>query len=158
VSAPFLKSRAGTLVMNVISEIVAAHAYLTLAQASPEPLLGTLARSIAADEGRHSASFFRYARRRIEGSASPLRERLDAVKVLHLWLNEGEHVAHPVRQTMEKLAPYRDREDLQMPLDLSIPRKRITEAVGLLVDLPLSTPEDVARALEDLTQQVQARG
>src|SRR5262249_21078874 len=103
VSTPFIKSRPGTLVTNVISEMVAAEAYLRLARAAPEPLLAALASRIGADEGRHAASFYAYARRAVEQASDPERERLDALKVLHFWLDEVQSVSHPVNQTMEAL-------------------------------------------------------
>ena len=58
VSAPFMKSRTGTLVTNVISEMFAAEAYLGMATTCPEPLLAAISQRIAADEARHGATFF----------------------------------------------------------------------------------------------------
>ena len=57
VTAPFMKSRMGTLVTNIISEIVASARYMNLAERSPEPVLAQIATCLAGDEARHAASF-----------------------------------------------------------------------------------------------------
>src|SRR5207249_1875191 len=103
VSAPFMKSRIGTLVTNVISELFAAEAYLGMSTGAPEPLLAAITQRICADEARHGASFFAYARQALQTSTQPERDRLDVLKVLHFWVNESSAVAHPVSETMEKL-------------------------------------------------------
>src|SRR5262249_45496456 len=50
VSTPFMKSRMGTLVTNVISEVTAANAYSCMARASSEPVLAMIAERISGDE------------------------------------------------------------------------------------------------------------
>ncbi|HUJ27305.1 MAG TPA: ferritin-like domain-containing protein [Myxococcales bacterium] len=154
VSAPFMRSRTGTLVTNVISEITAAGAYLALAQAAPEPLLAELARRVAGDEARHAASFFRFARQRIERSAGRDRERLDAIKVLHFWLNESANVTHPVNQTMERLRGLEPVSGVRA--DAAALRARICGVVGLLADVPLGSPDDVPAVLVELTGRLHA--
>ncbi|HEX5064269.1 MAG TPA: ferritin-like domain-containing protein, partial [Kofleriaceae bacterium] len=62
-TAPLMKSRIGTLVANVISELVASASYANLAVRAEEPVLCDIARHLAADEARHAASFYAYARR-----------------------------------------------------------------------------------------------
>ncbi|HYV46090.1 MAG TPA: ferritin-like domain-containing protein [Myxococcaceae bacterium] len=157
VSTPFMRSRMGTLVTNVISEVTAALAYLNLARASPEPLLSGLCRRIAADEARHSASFFTYARRRLESAADPERERLDAVKVLHFWLNENGSVTHPVNRTMERLRGL-DGIDPAVLQGLDTVRARACAAVGLLTGEPIRTPADVEPILTALVARAHAPG
>ncbi|HXX30140.1 MAG TPA: ferredoxin [Myxococcaceae bacterium] len=152
VSAPFMKSRIGTLVTNVISELVAAQAYLDLARASPEPLLAALAQRIGADEARHAASFFTYARRALERAVDAERERLDVLKVLHFWLHESQSVSHPVNETMEKLHGLRP-EDGPLP-PFALPRRRMARVIGLLAGLPLDSPEDLADVLIEHTRRV----
>jgi rubrerythrin len=147
----------GTLVTNVISEINAADAYLSLSEASGEPLLAELARRIASDEARHAASFFVYAGRQLERAADPDRERLDALKILHLWLSESQNVSHPVNQMMQRARA----------LEASVPgirtdsdelRSRICTVVGTLTRIPLEAPEQVHGALSELTARVHAGG
>jgi len=152
VSAPFMKSRTGTLVTNVISEMAAAQSYLGLARAAPEPLLAALSERIAADEARHAASFFRYARRRLERAGDTERERLDAIKVLHFWLNESDNVTHPVNQMMQKTRTLQPEAGVQV--DIPAFRARICATVGQLVDLPLRSPADVPPALTALATRV----
>lgn len=155
VSTPFMKSLTGTLVTNVISEVFAAEAYFSMARTKPEPLITALAQMIAADEARHGASFFAYARRAIARSAQPDRDRLDAVKVLHFWLNEAQAVSHPVNETMEKLKSI-------LPEGGALPRfvppaERICRLVGDLTGLPIAKPADVEPQLYALTKQVHAQ-
>ena len=40
---------------------------------------------------------------RLERAARPDRERLDAIKVLHFWLNANQQVTHPVNQVLERV-------------------------------------------------------
>lgn len=156
VSAPFMRSRMGTLVTNVISELTAAQAYLALAGAAPEPLLGKLSQRIAADEARHAASFFSYARTRFERSTERERDRLDALKVLHFWLNESQSVTHPVNQTMQKLQAL--EQDSAVRLDWPSLRTRICAVVGLLVELELPRVEDVGPLLARFTSELHRAG
>jgi rubrerythrin len=157
VSAPFMRSRMGTLATNVISEITASMAYLNLARVSAEPLLSALCRNIAADEARHSASFFRFARRRLEDAEDPERERLDAIKVLHLWLNESGSVTHPVNQTMERLRGLEGVDPASLP-DFGEVRARACRAVGLLAGVDVEKPADVEPILAALVARAHASG
>jgi hypothetical protein len=154
VSAPFIKSRLGTLVLNVISEVTAAAAYLALADSAPEPLLMELSRRIASDEARHAASFYSYARRWLERAEEPLRERLDVVKVLHLWLNETQNVTHPVNQMMQKAQALESSSGVRT--DLATLQTRICRILGGLTDLPLHVAQDVQPLMSQLAAQVHA--
>jgi ferredoxin len=153
VSSPFMKSKMGTLVTNVISEVTAALAYDALARNSLEPVLATIARRISGDEARHASSFYRFARARIETSDRPDRERLDGLKVLHFWTSGRDQVSHPVNQMLQRLVP--DGAEVNIPgFDLAKLEARVTRLVGLLLDLDLSRPPDVEGALRDLVARV----
>jgi ferredoxin len=154
VSAPFMKSRLGTLITNVISEMFAAEAYRGLATHAPEPLLAALAWRICADEARHGASFFTFARRTLEVSAQPGRDRLDALKVLHFWVNESGAVSHPVNETMTKLSDVRREGGLLPPF--VPPLERVAQVVGLLTGLKLETPADLQPLLHEHTARLHA--
>jgi ferredoxin len=154
VSAPFMKSRIGTLVTNVISEIMAAHAYEGLSRASPEPLLAVIARRIAADEARHSASFFAYARAALARAERPERERLDALKVLHFWVNESSNVSHPVNQSMEKFRAMGAGVDLSV--SFAAPTEQICRAIGLLTGVDIPSPDVLSELLVEHTARVHA--
>jgi hypothetical protein len=156
VSAPFIKSRMGTLVMNVISEVTAAAAYLALAGAAPEPLLTALSRRIASDEARHAASFYAYARRWLARAAHPDPERLDAIKVLYLWLSETQSVTHPVNQMMQKAQALESSSGVRT--DLNALRSRICRLIGELAGVALPTPEHVHPAMVTLAAQLHAGG
>lgn len=154
VSQPFMKSRIGTLVTNVISELFASEAYLGMAEGSPEPLLAAITQRICADEARHGASFFAFARRALRRSTQPERDRLDALKVLHFWVNESSAVAHPVNETMEKLRDVRTQGGILPPY--VPPLKRASRLVGLLTGLPLAAPEDLQPLLVEHTAKLHA--
>ena len=153
VSAPFMKSLTGTLVTNVISEMVAAEAYLSLARGAEEPLLTAIVQRIGADEARHGSSFFTYARSLLETSAQPDRERLDAIKVLHFWLNASKNVNHPVNEVMEKLKPL--MAAMGAPVFVP-PTDRISKVIGCLIGLPIQTPADVGAHLLEHTKRMHA--
>lgn len=141
VTAPFLKSRMAMLASNIISEIVASTRYANLAERSPEPVLGEIAKNLASDEARHAASFYTFARQRIDQASEPDVERRDALKVLYLWLQEGDGVRHPVnlfRSTQTSAAA------------ISAMQSRVIHTIGLLVDAraPLRTAEDVMARLK----------
>lgn len=148
VSTPFMKSRTGTLVTNVISEVTAAHAYDTLARTSKEPVLAQIARNISGDEARHAASFYRFARARIEGAEKPERERLDGLKVLSAWLSGGASVTHPVNQMLQRLEE--SPPAAVTGIDFGSVQSRVIRIVGLMIDLPLRTPADVDAQLRAL--------
>jgi ferredoxin len=155
VSTPFMKSRIGTLVTNVISEVFAAASYLAVPYTAPEPLLKAIGRRICADEARHAASFYAYARQAIALAKDPMRERLDALKVVHFWLNENQAVSHPVNEMLMRVTEKGIGGELQLP-KLESPRLRVLRAVGRLIGLPLDGPEQVSAQLFELTRQVHA--
>src|SRR6185503_11572323 len=101
-TAPFMKSRFGTLITNVISELVASASYQGLAEISDEPVLSGIAKHLSADEARHAAGFSAYARRHLERSQEPDADRRDAVKVLYLWFQDHASVRHPVSEMLAR--------------------------------------------------------
>lgn len=148
VSTPFMKSRMGTLVTNVISEVTAAHAYHTLARTSLEPVLAQISMHIAGDEARHASSFYRFARARIEYADKPERERLDGLKVLSAWLSGSASVTHPVNQMLQRLG---EAPPVAVTgIDFLSVQSRVIRIVGLLLDLPLRTSSDVDAHLRQL--------
>jgi hypothetical protein len=151
VSTPFMKSRIGTLVTNVLSELIAAEAYLALARTAPEPLLRALTLRIAADESRHAASFFVFALRAQQASETPALERLDALKVLHFWFDERGSVSHPVNETMERL---RSSGETAGWAPATASSKRMLRIAELLTGLRFDTPADVFRHLRVETRQL----
>jgi len=140
-TAPFMRSRMGTFVTNIISEMVAATGYIALRDRSPEPVLARIASCLAADEARHCASFFMYARRHLERSRDADRERRDALKVLFMWFQSNELVAHPVSEFFQ-------RHDVAF--DIATVRDRVTRLIGLLVGLPLTSESDLVTQLRSL--------
>jgi hypothetical protein len=151
-TAPFMKSRMGTLVTNIVSEIVASSGYVRLHQRSPEPVLGLIARNLAADEARHAASFYCYARRHLERSPDPDADRRDALKVLYLWFQDNQHVRHPVNEFFGRNDGAADVAQAihELGFDLDTPRDRIFRLVGTLVGIPLDGSSDLLAHLRSL--------
>ena len=148
-TAPFMKSRIGTLVTNIISEMVASSSYARLCAASPEPVLAGIARNLAADEARHAASFYAYARRALERSADPAADRRDALKVLYMWFHDNEGVRHPVNEFYGRNTgrPELGETMAELRLDRAAPRARIIRLVGTLIGLPLDGESDLLAQL-----------
>jgi hypothetical protein len=159
-TAPFMKSRMGTLVMNVISEMVASARYLALSKHAREPVLRMIARNLAADEARHATHFHAYAKKLLASSPSPDSERMAAVKVLYFWLCESEKVQHPVSLLYDRaendpdLAPLMD----EMPLEMERVDRKICTLIGRLVGRRMDTRGDIKPALHELVAAVRAAG
>lgn len=153
VTAPFMRSRTGTLVMNILSELFASAGYQDLERGSKEPVLSQIARHLAGDEARHGAAFFLFSERAIAQSKTPDLERLQAIKVLYYWVRAADHVEHPVNQFHEKVS--QDPELLsvmrEMGTDYGPALARACRMIGTLVGRPLSGPEDVLPALREMS-------
>jgi hypothetical protein len=148
-TAPFMKSRMGTYVTNIISEMVASSAYTSLARNSPEPVLAKIAQNLAADEARHAASFFAYARRYLETSRDPDADRRDALKVLFVWFHDNNHVKHPVNEFYGR---NETRPEIGATMDAlefsrAAPRERAFRLIGELIGVPLDGTSDLVAAL-----------
>jgi hypothetical protein len=151
-TAPFMRSRIGTLVTNIISEMVASAGYAALAARAPEPVLRTIARHLAGDEARHAASFYAYARRHLERSAQPAADRRDALKVLYLWFSGSALVSHPVNEFYgrnEQRAAVGETME-QLGFNLATPRDRIFRLIGTLLDLELDGSVDLVALMQTL--------
>jgi hypothetical protein len=135
-AAPFMKSRMGTLVTNIISEMVAAASYGRLADICEEPVLAAIARNLSADEARHAASFYAFARRHLERSRDPEGDRRDALKVVYAWFNDNSHVRHPVNE-------FRVRTGAVSKSTSVVPRERIIELIGTLTGHTIDRTDDV---------------
>ncbi len=133
-TAPFMKSRMGTLVTNIISEMVASGAYAYFAREAPEPVLRQICERLSGDEARHAASFFTYAQRLLARSTDPETDRRDAIKVLYMWFAGGELVSHPVNEFFARLG---------VSLDQIVSRDRIARLIGLLVGHELDATTDL---------------
>jgi ferritin len=151
-TAPFMKSRMGTLVTNIISEMVASAAYAGLAATAPEPVLAGIAKNLAADEARHAASFYAYAQRQLERSADRDNDRRDAIKVLYLWFSDNDRVSHPVNEFYSRNEGRADVADTMRGLafDRTAPRARVIELIGTLVGVPLDETSDLLAHVRDL--------
>lgn len=151
VTAPFMRSKVGTLAMNVLSELFASAGYQDLARYTEEPVLARIFRDMAGDEARHGASFYAYAERAIARSKAPDLERLQALKVLYYWVRAADHVEHPVNQFHEKVSsdPELSRVLREVGTDYGPVLARACRLIGALIGLPLAGPDDVLPALRE---------
>ena len=149
---PFIQSRMGTLVMNILSEIEVSSMYLGISNIVEEPVLKRIFCNISADEARHASSFFSYAKKMIEESDDPDFERLEAVKVLYFWLTSKERVKHPVAlltnhvSNTDDFDAYRDR--LSLRAEKAYARMRMM--IGNLIGRALEDKDGVATAFREL--------
>jgi hypothetical protein len=161
-TAGFMKSRFGTLVTNVISEVVASHNYIALHENAGEPVLSLIGKHLAADEARHASSFLAYARRYLERSPDPDRDRADGLKVLHLWFQQGGGVEHPVSEFGARAELDADLSDAAAKLGLQTAANAAAahacRMLGSLLGVSLRTPDDALRALTELRREEPRKG
>jgi hypothetical protein len=159
-SAPFMKSRMATLVMNVVSEMVATAHYVGLAKHVKEPVLREIARNLAADEARHARTFLAFAKKRLASASDPAVERLDAVKVLYFWLCENGEVRHPVSllygeaRADPELGPLLE----EMPIELERVAQRVCAQIGQLIGVPIDGPAEIRSTLRQLVAESRRAG
>jgi len=157
VTEPFMKSRFGTLVTNIISEMVASSRYMNLRRLAKEPVLARIAGHLAADEARHASGFYSYASSYIARAERPDAERLTAVKVLHLWISSTGKVEHPVNQFLQRVTADDDLA-AELPFDFTEVRGRVCRMIGTLVDRPIEGPKDVMAHVRELIGVVRHNG
>jgi len=167
ITAPFMKSRFGMLVTNVISEVHASAAYTSLTRTTSEPVLQQVAKHLAGDEARHATGFYAYARRAFERSKKPQEDRLEALKVLHMWLSANTQVQHPVNtvglrtsneeELLEEWSKRTHDETIleqHSVIQQEITRKRALALTGNLIGIEVKTPEEVVAQIRELTPTV----
>ncbi|MCP3136811.1 ferritin-like domain-containing protein [Pyxidicoccus xibeiensis] len=90
---PMGQDKAGTLMMNIISEARAAEYYKTLAAQTREPVLRNIWTVLGRDEGRHARAFLVFCKE----LCALNREHLQAaLKMAYVWLaDRSDGVKHP---------------------------------------------------------------
>jgi hypothetical protein len=151
-TAPFMKSRFGTLVTNVISELVASASYRALQRHSTEPVLADIAKHLAADEARHAASFYAFARRMMERSPDPVSLQRDGLKVLYMWFVENDRVQHPVNEFHGREQQSADgaATDTAMSVGVDAVHDRAFRMIGTLLGLCIERADDIRIHLNEL--------
>jgi hypothetical protein len=156
-SLPFMPERMGTLAANIVSEMVASTLYITLsAQPTAEPVFKQICRNISGDEARHGASFYSYAKKRLERAENPDKERLEALKVLYFWITPelNGRVGHPVNlltnryKTLPSLQEAVPGEAIRAAVEST--HRRAVRVFGALLGLPLRDARDVEDQLAAL--------
>ena len=142
---PFMSSKMGTLVLNILSEIETATFYLSVSQNVKEPVLKIIARNLAADEARHASSFYLYAKKRLMTSDNPRHEAFEALKVLFFWLINNQNVKHPFALFANKVAGSAEFDELDRIMSFKTENmyKRMRTMVGNLVGVALESKEAV---------------
>ena len=148
---PMGKDKAGTLMMNIISEARAAEYYKTLAADTREPVLRNIWTLLGRDEGRHARAFFVFCKELCELERSHL---VAALQMAYVWLaDRSQGVKHPaghfyphststsgLRQVEQQHRGVTDRADARV---LAMLR-------GLTQDEGLRTVKDLKRTLRDM--------
>ncbi|HEX3854230.1 MAG TPA: ferritin family protein [Polyangiaceae bacterium] len=158
VSEPFMPSRLGTLVSNIISEITASNRYRMMAQGA-EPVLARIGKHLSSDEARHASVFYLYAQRYIERAARPDEEQLMALKVLHLWLGQTTAVQHPVNMHVGRVQSSDEMQwaPVNQPEYMARVRTQACHVVGNLVGRAIERPADVMQHIRELVPIVRRR-
>lgn len=148
---PMGQDRAGTLMMNIISEARAAEYYKTLAAQTREPLLRKIWTVLGRDEGRHARAFFVFCKELCDLD----REHLSAaLRMAYVWLaDRSDGVKHPaghfyphstsasgLKQVEQQHQGATDRADARV---LAMIR-------GLTGDEALRTVKDLKRTLREM--------
>lgn len=90
---PMGQNRAGTLMMNIISEARACEYYKVLAGKTQEPVLKKIWTLLGRDEGRHARAFFVFCKEACEKSRENL---IAALQMAYVWLaDRSQGVRHP---------------------------------------------------------------
>jgi hypothetical protein len=90
---PIGDTRAGTLMMNIISEARAAEYYKRLAADTDEPVIKQIWKLLSQDEARHARSFYVFCKEQCDGDKA---SQVAALKMAYVWLADRTHgVKHP---------------------------------------------------------------
>ncbi|WP_107072984.1 ferritin-like domain-containing protein [Streptomyces rubellomurinus] len=90
---PMGSSRAGTLMMNIISEARASELYHRLAAETREPVIKQIWKLLGRDESRHARAFYVFGQ---ELCDERVENRVEALKMAYVWLaDRSEGLKHP---------------------------------------------------------------
>jgi hypothetical protein len=90
---PMGDTRAGTLMMNIISEARAAEYYQRLAANTQEPVIKRIWKLLHRDESRHARAFFLFSQELCDGNVA---NQIAAMKMAYVWLaDRSQGVKHP---------------------------------------------------------------
>jgi hypothetical protein len=90
---PMGETRAGTLMMNVISESRASEYYKGLYRTTREPILRNVWRLLSRDESRHASAFFAFCSELCEQDEAQL---VPALEMAYVWLaDRAQGMKHP---------------------------------------------------------------
>ena len=147
--------RAGTLMMNIISETRASHYYRTLSTVVREPMLEKIWKLLSRDEARHARAFFVFCQMTCEGNREALAAALEMAWV---WLADRRAgMKHPSGEFYPHTETQADFRHAERFLDQH--REGITDAADAAVfamirnltgDSWIESPRDIKRKLREL--------
>lgn len=147
--------RAGTLMMNIISETRASHYYRTLSTVVREPLLEKIWKLLSRDEARHARAFFVFCQRMCKDNPAAMAAALEMAWV---WLADRRAgMKHPSGEFYPHTETQADFRHAERFLDQH--KEGITDAADAAVfamirnltgDDWITTPRDLKRKLRDL--------
>lgn len=90
---PIGDTRAGTLMMNIISEARAAEYYKRLSADTREPVIKRIWKLLSRDEARHARAFYVFCKELCDGNRDA---QIAALKMAYIWLaDRAQGVKHP---------------------------------------------------------------
>ncbi len=90
---PIGGTRAGTLMMNIISEARASEYYSRLASDTKEPVIKRVWKLLSRDEARHARAFYVFSQELCDGNVA---NQIASMKMAYVWLaDRSEGVKHP---------------------------------------------------------------
>lgn len=148
---PSGENRIGTLCMNIISEMRAAAVYLNIAKSVTEPVIKDIALKLSADESRHAAGFYIYAKKYIKKSEDKIIAKMQALEMLYVWLNSATNIRHPAGYFFE----HTDNQEriTQTATHYSTLEKtdsQICKLFSRLTETSINSPNEIKNTLREL--------
>lgn len=103
-------TRAATLATNVICEVLATHAYRSVARSMHEPVLAAILKKASGDEARHAREFVHYTAQQL---AERPEERASVLETLYIYMGTTRDMyRHPVSRFKGNLPELENHETI----------------------------------------------
>lgn len=154
---PMRESKFESLVLNVISEVIAHVGYAHLAEVTNEEVLKIIYKNLSADEFRHAMGFFTYAKKSLDTSDDKLRESIVCLQLLKYCLYSKTQ-NHPVREAANRIEHIILKKN-NMKSDFTQNMNEEIEKITLglfskLLSVPLKTRDDVDMLYRKMRMQL----
>lgn len=151
---PMGDTRAGTLMMNIISEARAAEYYKRLSANTEEPVIKRIWKLLHRDESRHARAFFLFSQEICDRN---LENQIAALKMAYVWLaDRSEGIKHPAGHFYPHATSakgIRRIEHLQEGMTDAADAKVLAMVRRLADDDSIESVRDVKRKLRSLVLQ-----